>query len=60
MRKKIGEFIQERNNIAFTDVSFHDLIEMKEAGLTDSEIATELGISKNAVRAISDEINEDF
>ncbi|KAB3537281.1 hypothetical protein F8154_03020 [Alkaliphilus pronyensis] len=60
MRKKIGELIQEKRNQAFTDISFHDLIEMKEAGLTDTEIASDLGISKRTIIDISNEITRDY
>ncbi|SHI51770.1 hypothetical protein SAMN02745975_00044 [Geosporobacter subterraneus DSM 17957] len=56
MEKKIGYYLGRKNMSQFTDIDFHDFIDMVQSGLGDEEIAKELGISGNYVRKLKDEI----
>lgn len=60
MRRKISDFIREKRGKELLDINLHDFIEMKEAGLSDVEIATELGVSRNLIYDIGNEISKDY
>ncbi len=59
MKKRIGEYIQDIKRRSFTDMHLHDFLDMKEAGLSDSEMAMEFGVSKKVIESLNREIKED-
>lgn len=60
MKKYIHDFITEKKNRRFTDVDFHDFIEMNKRGLSSEEMSKELGISKSYVNKLRDDLQKDY
>ena len=56
MEKKIGFYLGNKNMNQFTDIDFHDFIDMVQSGLADEEIAKEIGINENYVRKLKNEM----
>ncbi|KAB3527666.1 hypothetical protein [Alkaliphilus serpentinus] len=60
MRRKLSDILQEKRGKELLELNLHDFIEMKEAGLSDGEIASELGISRSLVLHLGNEITKDY
>jgi len=60
MKGNIHDFISKKNERILLDVDFHDLVELSEAGLSNEELSTELGIPKSYVIKLVNEMRKDF
>lgn len=60
MDKKIGNYISNKNSIRFTEIDFHDFIDMVETGLSNEEIALELGVSRQYIDKLKNEFDKDY
>ncbi|ABR48510.1 hypothetical protein Amet_2356 [Alkaliphilus metalliredigens QYMF] len=60
MKNKIGHLIQEKTVSSLVDLDFHNFIEMTEDGLSDEEMANELGVSRKYIKQLKDEIYRDY
>ncbi len=60
MNKKIGNYIGEKNSKSLSAVDFHDFIDMVDSGLSDEEIAGELGVSKSSIDKLKYELQRDY
>ncbi|MTI47780.1 hypothetical protein [Sporosalibacterium faouarense] len=60
MKKNIHDFIAGRRTSRFADVDFHDFIEMNEKGLSNEEISNELGIPKDYVNKLRNDLQKDY
>lgn len=58
MKRKSNFISQNRNN--YYDADIYDLIDLKESGLSDMEIAKELGVAESYVKKIIHEIERDY
>lgn len=58
MKKRIGDYIQDIKRRNFTEMHLHDFLEMKDAGLTDSEMAEEFGVSQKVIESLSKDFKE--
>ncbi|MEW9121282.1 MAG: hypothetical protein AB2421_01130 [Thermotaleaceae bacterium] len=56
MDKKIGHYLNQRHTNSYTDIDFHDFIDMIQSGLGDEEIAKELGINGSHVKKLRNEM----
>lgn len=59
MNKKIGTYIGEKN-LTLSKIDFHDFIDMVDSGLSNEEIALELGVNKNYIDRLKYELHRDF
>ncbi|MBS3994393.1 MAG: hypothetical protein KGZ33_01245 [Alkaliphilus sp.] len=60
MDKKIGDYLNKKNSARFTEIDFHDFIYMVETGLSNEEIALELGVSKKYIDNLKNEFDKDY
>ncbi|MCT4621467.1 MAG: hypothetical protein N4A62_19025 [Marinisporobacter sp.] len=60
MKKKLGRYIAERNANKFSEMDFHDFMNMVESGLNSQEIAKELGVHKSYIEKLKNEMKRDF
>ncbi|TCO79839.1 hypothetical protein [Marinisporobacter balticus] len=60
MKKSVGNYISKRNTDKFSEIDFHDFLDMVQSGLCDEEIANELGVHKGYVEKLKDEIKKDY
>ncbi len=60
MKKHIHDYAAHKNNRRFRDIDFHDFIEMKERGLSDSEISKELGVPKSYVNKLGNDFRKNY
>jgi len=60
MNKKIGNYISKRNAARFMEVDFHDFIDMVQTGLSDEEIAVELGVNREYIEKLKNELYRDY
>ncbi|WP_156943598.1 hypothetical protein [Alkaliphilus transvaalensis] len=58
MKKRIGDYIQDIKRRNFTEMHLHDFLEMKDAGLTDSEMAEEFGVSQKVIESLRKDFKE--
>ncbi|SHJ76919.1 hypothetical protein SAMN02745883_00421 [Caminicella sporogenes DSM 14501] len=58
MKKRIGSYLSSKNS--FLDIDFHDFIELVENGYDDLEIARELGVPKEQVVKLRNELNKNY
>ncbi|RKD34645.1 hypothetical protein [Thermohalobacter berrensis] len=58
MRKSIYEYIYERNQNMLRDIDLHDFIELSNKGLSNDELARELGIPKTYINKVLDDIGK--
>jgi len=56
MTNRVNSYFSKKMGYNFTDIDFHDFMQMIERGYTDEEIATELGISKEQVLKLRREV----
>jgi orotate phosphoribosyltransferase-like protein len=57
--KGLDRFFKANAAKAMQDINFHDFMEMMEEGMTQSEIAKELGVSRRVVEWLSEELEKD-
>lgn len=57
--KGLDRFHRANARKAMEDIDFHDFLEMIEEGMTQAEIAKELGVSKRVIEWLSEEIEKD-
>jgi len=55
----IKELNRRRNRIIL-DLNFHDFNELLKHGYTDEEISKELGVEKNYVKKLREEVERDW
>lgn len=60
MDKRIGDYLNKKNSTRFTEIDFHDFIYMVETGLSNEEIALELGVSKKYIDNLKNEFDKDY
>ena len=60
MSKKICDYIGEKNTKSFSEIDFHDFIDMVDSGLSNEEIAVELGVNKLQIDKLKDELHRDY
>ena len=60
MNKRIGHYISGKNATRFTEIDFHDFIDMVQTGLSNEEIAVELGVNKQYIEKLKDELYKDY
>ncbi|QXM05941.1 helix-turn-helix domain-containing protein [Crassaminicella indica] len=60
MKKKLGNYIMEKNKDKFSEIDFHDFIDMVQSGLSTQEIAKELGVSRSYIERLKNEMKKDF
>lgn len=60
MKKRIGDYIFEMKNKRFTEMDLHQYLEMREAGMSDMEMAFELGVSKKVIEGINQELKDTY
>lgn len=60
MSKRIGDYISNRNRERLKDIDFHDFIDMIDSGLDDEEIAKELGVHRQYVEKLKQEMKKDY
>jgi len=56
----INNYFNNKKNGRFSDMDFHDFIEMTERGLSTDEISKEFGVPKTYVKKLSDELRKDY
>ncbi|MBF8982121.1 hypothetical protein IZY60_01075 [Lutibacter sp. B2] len=60
MKRKIGDYINKKNTNQFTEIDFHDFVEMIQAGMKDEEVANELGIHKSYIEKIKNDMSREY
>ncbi|KXG76991.1 helix-turn-helix domain-containing protein [Thermotalea metallivorans] len=60
MAKRIGDYISNRNRERLKDIDFHDFMDMIDSGLNDEEIAKELGVHRQYVEKLKQEMKKDY
>jgi len=60
MKKRIGDYIQDVKRRNFTEMQLHDFLEMREAGLSDSEMAMEFGVSKKVIESLQRDMKDEY
>lgn len=60
MARKINDYIAEKNKGIALDISFHDLVELRNLGFNDAEIARELGVPKSHVNKLVSQYDKYF
>lgn len=57
--KGLGKHIMNNGGRIMEDIDFHDLMNMMNEGMSQNEIARELGVSNKVVEWIRQEIEKD-
>lgn len=60
MNKRVSSYFNKKKIYSFLDIDFHDFMELVDQGYNNEEIAKELGVSKEQIKNIRDEINKDY
>ncbi|WP_053957022.1 hypothetical protein [Inediibacterium massiliense] len=60
MKKSIGKYIMKKNQELLREIDFHDFMNMVESNLCDEEMASELGVHKEYIKRLKNEIKKDF
>lgn len=60
MKKFIKDYISNKNKANLIDIDFHELLELKELGLNDSEIGEEIGLSKYDVSKLLRQLEKEI
>ena len=60
MKRYINEYIARKNRENLLDIDLHEVIELKELGLNDSEIGKELGVSKEYANEILKQLEKEI
>lgn len=60
MKRSVGNYINNRNMNKFSEMNFHDFVNMVGSGLSDEEIANELGINKRYIEKLKNEMKKDY
>jgi len=60
MNKKICSYIGEKNTKGFSEIDFHDFIDMVDSGLSNEEIAVELGVNRLQVDKLKNQLHRDY
>ncbi|QZY57046.1 hypothetical protein [Crassaminicella profunda] len=60
MKKRLGSYIAEKNKDKFSEIDFHDFMNMVQSGLNNQEIAKELGVHKSYIEKLKNEMKKDF
>ena len=60
MKKFINEYIAKRNRENLLDIDLHEITQLKELGLNDSEIGKELSVSKEYANEILKQLEKEI
>ena len=60
MKRKIGAYINKKNTNKFTEINFHDFIEMVQSGMNNEEVANELGVHKSHIEKIKNDMSREY
>lgn len=60
LTQRLSDARKKAQRRAINDIDFHDFLELSNRGLTDTEIASELGIDKRYISMLREDIQRDY
>lgn len=60
MKKRVKSYLNNKNNNNFLDIDLHEFIELVSEGYSTIEIAKELGVPKEHVIRLKNELNKNY